>query len=239
MNKKEVAAVSIVGANMILLIGIIISLSIMSLPKKDASDIFKKNINSIVEVKASSEEIGESYGTGIIIKKRGYLITNSHVVSYSDVGETKTFDKFEVRFTDNEAYEKATFIRMDTKNDLAILRIDDGSQSYRPIKFSTRKLQYGDKCYAIGNTSNFGIGISEGIISVPEVYVTYNDISRLVIQADINISNGNSGGALLDQNGDLIGVTTFRTKDPTGNVNYGFTYSVSLKTLDNFIKGGK
>ena len=58
---------------------------------------------------------------------------------------------------------------------------------------------YGDKVYAIGNTSNYGIGISEGIISVPLVNVKYDDISRLVIQADIDISSGNSGGALLNE----------------------------------------
>lgn len=71
---------------------------------------------------------------------------------------------------------------------------------------------------------------------MPEVNVKYDDISRLVIQADINIASGNSGGALLNEKGELIGITTFRTKDLLGNVNYGFTYSIPLKVVKEFIK---
>lgn len=113
--------------------------------------------------------------------------------------------------------------------------IDDESIRYDAIEFGKYNYSYGDKVYAIGNTSNYGIGISEGIISVPEVNVKYDNISRLVIQADINISFGNSGGALLNSKGQLIGITTFRTKDNYGNVNYGFTYSIPLKTIIRFI----
>ena len=59
---------------------------------------------------------------------------------------------------------------------------------HNPIEFSGSDYDFGDIVYAIGNTSNYGIGISQGIISVPEVNVKYYDISRLVIQADINIA---------------------------------------------------
>lgn len=220
----------------ILLIGIVVWLSITNFKNKSANDIYSDNINSIVEVKATTEDVGESFGTGVIYDTQGYLLTNAHVISYKTLGENQLFDTFEIRFPLLEEYQSATFIKVDYELDLAILKINDESIKYNPIEFSGSDYDFGDIVYAIGNTSNYGIGISQGIISVPEVNVKYDDISRLVIQADINIASGNSGGALLNEKGELIGITTFRTKDLLGNVNYGFTYSIPLKVVKEFIK---
>lgn len=220
----------------ILLIGIVVWLSITNFKNKSANDIYSDNINSIVEVKATTEDVGESFGTGIIYDNQGYLLTNAHVISYKNLGENQLFDTFEIRFPLLEEYQSATFIKVDYELDLAFLKINDETRKYNPIEFSTSDYDFGDIVYAIGNTSNYGIGISQGIISVPEVNVKYDDISRLVIQADINIASGNSGGALLNEKGELIGITTFRTKDLLGNVNYGFTYSIPLKVVKEFIK---
>lgn len=224
--------------NLLLILCVIIYLVILNNINKDASYILKENINSIIEVKASTENVGESFGTGVIYDSDGYFITNAHVVSYTSLGETKIFDTYEIRFATKEEYQSATLIKYDIKVDLAVLKINDEGIKYNKVDFSKDDYNYGDKVYAIGNTSNYGIGISEGIISVPEVNVTYNNISRLVIQADINICSGNSGGALLDKKGNLIGITTFRTKDNQGNVNYGFTYSIPLKIINNYVKEG-
>ena len=219
-----------------LLIGIVVWFSITNFKNKSADDIYSNNINSIVEVKSTTEDVGESFGTGVIYDKQGYLLTNAHVISYKSLGGNQLFDVFEIRFPLLEEYQSATFIKVDYELDLAILKINDESIKYNPIEFSGSEYDFGDIVYAIGNTSNYGIGISQGIISVPEVNVKYDDISRLVIQADINIACGNSGGALLNEKGELIGITTFRTKDLLGNVNYGFTYSIPLKVVKEFIK---
>lgn len=220
----------------ILLIGIVVWFSITNFKNKSANDIYSDNINSIVEVKATTEDLGESFGTGVIYDTQGYLLTNAHVISYKSLGENQLFDTFEIRFPLLKEYQSATFIKVDYELDLAILKINDESIKYNPIEFSGSDYDFGDIVYAIGNTSNYGIGISQGIISVPEVNVKYDDISRLVIQADINIASGNSGGSLLNEKGELIGITTFRTKDLLGNVNYGFTYSIPLKVVKEFIK---
>lgn len=220
----------------ILLIGIVVWFSITNFKNKNANDIYSDNINSIVEVKATTEDVGESFGTGVIYNSHGYLITNAHVISYKSLGENILFETYEIRFPLLENYQSATFVKVDYELDLAILKINDESIKYNPIEFSGSDYDFGEIVYAIGNTSNYGIGISQGIISVPEVNVKYDDISRLVIQADINIASGNSGGALLNEKGELIGITTFRTKDLLGNVNYGFTYSIPLKLVKEFIK---
>ena len=203
--------------------------------EKDPIDIFNMNINSIVEVKATTETVGESYGTGVIYDSSGLLITNAHVISYTTLSESKTFDKYEIRFATKEEYQSATLIKYDFEIDLAILKINEESMQYDSIKFGKDNYTYGDKVYAIGNTSNYGIGISEGTISVPEVNIIYNNISRIVIQSNIDIASGNSGGALLNDKGKLIGITTFRTKDNQGNVNYGFAYSIPLKIVKQYI----
>ena len=202
---------------------------------KNAKDIFNMNINSIVEVKATTETVGESYGTGVIYDSSGLLITNAHVISYTTLSESKTFDKYEIRFATKEEYQSATLIKYDFEIDLAILKINEESMQYDSVKFGKDNYSYGDKVYAIGNTSNYGIGISEGTISVPEVNIVYNNISRTVIQSNIDIASGNSGGALLNDKGKLIGITTFRTKDNQGNVNYGFAYSIPLKIVKQYI----
>lgn len=226
----------ILGINIAVLLSIIALLFINNKCKNDTEDIFKDNVNSIVEVKATADGAFESYGSGVIYDAKGYIITNAHVITYISLGEVKEFANYYIRFATKTDYQDATLIKYNTEVDLAILKINDESTTYEAIKFSNKIYTYGDKVYAIGNTSNYGIAISEGIISVPEVNVKYDDISRLVIQADINISAGNSGGALLDDNGEFIGLTTFRTKDIEGNVNYGFAYSIPLHTIKDYIR---
>jgi S1-C subfamily serine protease len=220
---------------MIVVIVIVVFVLLYKHNNKSAKNIFNENINSIVEIKASTNNVGESYGTGVIYDSKGLLITNAHVISYTSLSETKIFDTYEIRFANKEDYQSATLVNYDIEIDLAILKINDESVKYDPIKFSNRTYSSGDRVYAVGNTSNYGIGISEGIISVPEVNIIYNNVSRAVIQADINISSGNSGGALLDKVGKLIGITTFRTKDDQGNVNYGFAYSIPINIIKRFI----
>lgn len=232
---KKIAYISLIIINVVLVV-VNIVLIINLFNKNNPTKIFNNNIESIVEIKASNESIGESFGTGIIYSNDGYIITNAHVISYKSHSEENVFDNIQIRFTKDEDYKDVTFIKKDSNLDLAILKINDASVKYKSITFSKDKYTYGDLIYAIGNTSNYGIGISQGIISVPEVKVTYDEISRLVIQSDIDISSGNSGGALLDKNGNLIGITTFRTKDLNGNVNYGFVYSIPIKVINEFIK---
>jgi len=234
MKKSYVTILILSIINSIALIGIIIFLINKISETIDSTEIFKNNIDSIVEVKATTSDVGESYGSGVIYSSDGYLITNAHVVSYTTLGEIKTFESYEVRFAKDEEYKEAEFVKMDNELDLAIFKIKD-EVKYKPISFSKDAYTYGDSVYAIGNTSNYGIGISKGIISVPEVNIIYNDVSRRVIQADIDIASGNSGGALLDKKGKLIGITTFRTKDLSNNVNYGFVYSIPVRIVKEFI----
>ena len=83
--------------------------------------------------------------------------------------------------------------------------------------------------------SNYGISMTSGYISIPHINVSYNEKIRNVIQCDLTISDGNSGGALVDSKGKLIGLTTFRLKDASNNVIYGISYSIPVSAIMEYI----
>ena len=204
---------------------------------KSASDIFNVTKNSVVEIMAESEGIGISYGTAELISKNGTMATNAHVVTYSKLGETFTFDNILVRFIDEEDFREVELIKYDTDLDIAILKLITIDRKITPIKIGDdNTLKSGDDVYAIGNLSNYGLSMSKGVVSIPHINVTYNETTRNVIQCDLTISDGNSGGALIDKNGKLVGITTFRLKDQTNNIIYGISYCIPVNTVMEYIK---
>ena len=81
--------------NSIIIFGILGYIIFSNTNDKDASEIFNMNVNSIVEVKTTTNIVGESYGTGVIYDSNGLLMTNAHGISYRSLGETKKFDNYE------------------------------------------------------------------------------------------------------------------------------------------------
>ena len=73
-------------------------------------------------------------------------------------------------------------------------------------------------------------------MAVSHINVTYNETTRNVIQCDLTISDGNSGGALVDSKGKLIGLTTFRLKDQSNNIIYGISYCIPINTVMEYIE---
>lgn len=203
-------------------------LIVINLNKKDASDIFKNNYKSIVEIRVTEgEDIG--YGSGVVISNDGKIITNAHVIIYEN---DNLFDKVEIRLSYEDEYKEVSILKYDAEKDLALLKLDN--VKVKPIKFG-KNYSYGDKVYAIGNGNNYGISITEGIISNPKLTVELTSKSVIAIQCDLTINEGNSGGALLDSNGRLIGITTFRLKDSSNKVIQGISYSIPLDVLSNFV----
>ena len=200
-----------------------------------ATDIYTRCLQNVVEVKASSDSIGESFGTGEILTEDGKIITNAHVVTYTRLGETHVFEDLYIRFSFEDNYRKVTLEDYDGDIDLAVLKAD-GLTDFKPIKTGdSAKLKAGQKVWAVGNAANYGIGIFEGIISLPLVNIMSDGVQKSVIQCDITIAAGNSGGALLNDKGELIGVTTFRTKDNSGNVIYGIVYCIPVNSVLEYI----
>ena len=203
----------------------------------DAKKIYNDCICSIVEIKAESENVGESFGTGEIISYTGDIVTNAHVVTYRQLSAVREFEKYYVRFSFEDNYREVFLKKYDTDLDIAILQLSNCSDiTIRPLKTgNSDNLKSGDRIYAIGNAANFGIGMFEGNVSIPLINVELDELNRSVIQCDLTIAAGNSGGALLNEKGELIGITTFRTKDKSGNVIYGIVYSIPINNVLEFI----
>jgi len=232
LKKWYIISVSILFA----LILILSTFLIFILTENNAENIFRNNQLSVVEVKCSTASVGESYGTGVIIKTDGEFVTNAHVINYTKLGFDYTFETFEVRFINEEDYREAELIKFDETLDIAVLKIVDLPSKVIPaILGDSNNLNYGEIVYALGNGSNYGLSLTTGIISMPLVNVSYEESIREAIQCDLTISAGNSGGALLDSNGKLIGITTFRTKDTSGNVVYGIAYSIPIQLVIDYV----
>ena len=219
----------------IALLGIIVCCIIPFFPS--AERVFTTAVKSIVELKAETESVETVYGTAIVVDKDGTLVTNAHLITYTHLGEEKTFEKYSIRFSTEEEYQNVQLIKYDLEKDIAVLQCQEKKSGYKPIKIGkSEKITFGDKVYAIGNGTNYGLSITEGLVSIPKLHVEYKGITREVIQCDITITAGDSGGALLDRRGRLLGITTFRMRDVSGDILYGLAHCIPIENVMNFIE---
>ena len=222
-----------------LLISFIIALIVITHSSKSyVKRIYDRSLQSVVEVKAYTKDVGESFGSAVLMKGDGTLVTNSHVVTYSKLGEPKVFDEISIRFANSDKYMSVALVKYDVLKDLAVLKIKDKSEKeLKAMKTGDiKKVKSGDEVFAIGNLSNYGIGITKGHVSVPKINIVVDGNKKEVIQCDITIVSGSSGGALVNRNGKLIGITTFRTKDNLGNVIHGIGYAIPINRVLEYIK---
>ncbi len=154
-----------------------------------------------------------SLGSGVIISKDGYIVTNNHVVENSDeiivslIGEDKEY--------------KAKVIGLDPKTDLAVIKIE--GKDFQAAKFGdSENLKEGDVVFAIGNPFGVGGSVTQGIISaLNKNGIGLNQYENF-IQTDASINPGNSGGALVDSRGALIGINSAILSRSGGNNGIGF-----------------
>ena len=197
--------------------------------------LYDKSLKSVVEVKAYTKDVGESFGSAVLMKSDGTLVTNAHVVTYSKLGETKAFDEISIRFANSDDYLSVSLVKYDTTKDLAVLKMKDKTKGTPLKQGDIKKVKSGDEVFAIGNLSNYGIGITKGHVSVPKINIVVDGNKKEAIQCDITIVSGSSGGALVNRNGKLIGITTFRTKDNLGNVIHGIGYVIPINRVLEYI----
>ena len=154
-----------------------------------------------------------SMGSGFFISSDGYVVTNNHVIS--DASEVS------VRTSDGEEYD-AEIIGRDTDLDIALLKITSDDE-FTPLDFAdSDDIRVGEWVIAIGNPFGLGGSVTAGIISARHRRISagpYDDF----IQTDASINRGNSGGPLLDMDGDVIGVNTMIFTPNGGNIGIGFS----------------
>jgi serine protease Do len=169
-------------------------------------------------------------GSGVIVSKDGYILTNNHVVENAD--------EIKVALSDGrELWAKV--VGTDPKTDVALLKIDAKNLPFLQVADSD-KLEVGDVVLAIGNPFGIGQTVTMGIVSATgrgNMGVDYEDF----IQTDAAINPGNSGGALVDAEGRLIGINTAILSRTGGNQGIGFAIPVNLAryVMENLVAHGK
>jgi len=164
-------------------------------------------------------KIQRSLGSGVIISKDGYIITNNHVVENAD--------EISVTIGNNPKEYNARVIGKDSDSDLAVIKIE--GNNFEAIKLGySEELQVGDLIFAIGNPFGIGTTVTQGIISaLNKDHVGINRYENF-IQTDASINPGNSGGALVDSRGALIGINSAIISKSGGNNGIGFAIPVSM-----------
>ena len=171
------------------------------------ADLYEQNVNSTVGITISGETssrygYGYTYqasGSGFIISNDGYILTNYHVISGSKTVTVATYD--------HETYD-AQVIGYDESNDIAVLKID--AENLKPVNLGdSDTLRVGDSVYAIGNPlGELTFSLTGGIVSALSRNVrTEAGTTMSLIQTDCAINSGNSGGALFNTRGEVIGIT--------------------------------
>ena len=154
----------------------------------------------------STEEVSGT-GTGIVMSSDGYILTNAHVISDDSYG---TGTKVTIRLYDETEYE-AQIVGFDKQTDLAVLKAD--AEDLVPAEFgSSESLKVGDPALAIGNPLGFDLfgTLTAGYVSGLNREISVNDTTMKLIQTDAAINNGNSGGPLINQYGQVIGINSMK-----------------------------
>lgn len=236
MKKKYLFLIAFICVSIISVVSLGLNIYFLATKPLSAGGIFNSCKSSILEIRAETEDVGVSYGSGVIVANNGTIVTNAHVITYKKLGQSYPFETISIRFVDEQDFREVAIVKYDLDLDIAVLKLTC-NRNIKPIEIGDdSKLDYGEKVYAIGNMSNYGISLTTGYVAIPHINVTYNEITRNVIQCDLTISDGNSGGALIDEDGKLVGITTFRLKDQTNNIIYGISYCIPINTVMEYIK---
>lgn len=180
-------------------------------------------------------------GSGVIISADGYIVTNYHVVQGMRGREV---DEILVRLNDGTEYV-AALIGSDSKTDVAILKIEANASLPAVTLADSDLLRVGDIVFAIGNPRDLGLTATQGIVSALERnrggQILGAGSYENFIQTDAAINLGNSGGALVDAWGRLVGINTAIVSSSGGSIGLGFAIPVNmvLNVASNLIKTGE
>ena len=172
----------------------------------------------------------QSLGTGFIIDKQGYILTNNHVVEMAD--------EIKVKFSDGKEYE-AEIIGRDPKTDIALIKIESDEALQPLVLGDSEKLEVGEWVVAIGNPFGLGNTVTAGIVSAKYRQIGASSYDNF-IQTDASINPGNSGGPLLNTSGEVVGINTAIFSQSGGNIGIGFAIPVNMaKDLVPQLKRGR
>ena len=194
--------------------------------------LFKKFFGDQFGNQFQENRVQRSLGSGVIISKDGYIVTNYHVIENAE--------EITVTLSNSKTEYNAKLIGKDAGSDLAVIRIE--AKNLSPVKVGySNNLKIGDLIFAIGNPFGIGETVTQGIISaLNKNRVGINKYENF-IQTDASINPGNSGGALVDSRGALIGLNSAIISKSGGNNGIGFAIPVNMlkDVVKKLIENGK
>jgi len=199
-------------------------------------DMFKQRSRPDFDQQQFGEGVQRGTGSGLIYDDRGHILTNNHVVDHAG--------KITVTFHDG-VEAPATVVGTDPKSDVAVIKVEN--TSYRPLSRGvSSKLRVGELVMAVGSPFGLSQSVTTGIISATErsslgINGDRNDTYESFLQTDAAVNPGNSGGPLVNMDGQVIGVNSAIVSGGRGNDGVGFAIPIDLASnvADKLIKDGK
>lgn len=188
-------------------------------------------------------QTAEASGSGVIISDDGYILTNNHVVSSSDSSyyyQVSEATEITVSLYNSKEKYKATIVGTDEQTDLAIIKIEADNLTVAELGDSSSS-KVGEFVLAVGNPLGLDTSVTSGIISALDRDVTGEDGTVYhVMQTDCAINSGNSGGALVNSSGQVIGINTLKLAG-TGIEGVGFAIPINdtISIFEQLIEHGK
>lgn len=182
---------------------------------------------------AQREREFRSAGSGVIVDaKGGYIVTNAHVIKNASEITITLVDDLEL---------KAEVVGADERSDVAVLRVKDGKLPAEIRLADSSKLQVGDFVIAIGNPFGLQHTVTSGIVSALGRTGISRDSLEDFIQTDAAINPGNSGGALVDLDGELVGINSVILSQSGGNIGIGFAIPSNMvhSIMEQLIQSGE
>lgn len=181
-------------------------------------------------------------GSGVILSEDGYILTNNHVISSADSSsfyQISDAKSIKVKIYGDDTEYSAEIIGTDSQTDLAVLKIDKTGLTPAELGDSS-SVQIGEFVLAIGNPYNLDYSVTAGIISALNREMTVENTTYNVIQADCAINSGNSGGALVNSKGEVIGITTLKLAgDGIEGVSFAIPVNETVPIYKELIEKGK
>ncbi len=201
-----------------------------------ATQIYQRDASGVVSIKAITADGGDT-GTGIVLNDEGLILTNNHVISE---GTSLTVSPGK----SSNLTRSATVVGADANSDLALIKVDPSGLGLEPLKLvSSSSVEVGDPVYAIGNPYGLDETLTEGIVSAlgREISAPNGATIKGAIQTDAALNPGNSGGPLLNAEGDVIGVNSQIASDAASSEgsqpgSTGVGFAISSSTVSEVIK---
>jgi serine protease Do len=203
---------------------------------RGGSDLFRRFFGQdpFGEDQGSQPYHREGTGSGVVVDRNGYILTNLHVVEGAS--------RIQVKFTGDPTEYTAKLIGSDPETDVAVIKIEDGKKLVPARIGNSDGVQVGDWAVAIGSPFGFEATVTAGIISAKgrDIRGSEHQLQRF-IQTDAAINPGNSGGPLLDIQGQVIGINTAIASENGGYQGIGFALPINLavNVYNQIVKSGR